>query len=96
MELVDHFGWDTLHSLIRINCFASKPSIKSSLKFLRRMPWAREQVETLFCAYKDGGTEESYRQALKQLGIQQKGKRDAYSDSQQPKKQGIDPWAKSR
>lgn len=47
-ELVDHFGWDELASRIRIRCFSSQPSVSSSLKFLRRTPWAREQVESLY------------------------------------------------
>ncbi|HWV18354.1 MAG TPA: VF530 family protein [Rhodocyclaceae bacterium] len=47
-ELVDHYGWDALARRIDINCFKSDPSVKSSLKFLRRTPWAREQVEQLY------------------------------------------------
>ncbi|MBX9850058.1 MAG: VF530 family protein [Rhodocyclaceae bacterium] len=47
-ELVDHYGWDALARKININCFKSDPSIKSSLKFLRKTPWAREQVEQLY------------------------------------------------
>ena len=47
-ELVDHFGWGELATRIRIRCFSSEPSIGSSLKFLRRTPWAREQVESLY------------------------------------------------
>ena len=47
-RLVAHFGWEELGKRIRINCFASDPSIKSSLKFLRRTPWAREKVEGLY------------------------------------------------
>ena len=47
-RLVDHYGWDTLAHRININCFKSDPSVKSSLKFLRRTPWAREQVEQLY------------------------------------------------
>ena len=47
-RLVDHYGWDGLGRRIDINCFQSEPSIKSSLKFLRRTPWARKQVEDLF------------------------------------------------
>lgn len=46
--LVDEYGWDELGELIDINCFQSNPSIKSSLKFLRRMPWARTKVENLY------------------------------------------------
>ena len=47
-KLVDHYGWEALASRISINCFKSDPSIKSSLKFLRKTPWAREKVESLF------------------------------------------------
>lgn len=46
--LVAHFGWEKLGKLININCFKSDPSVKSSLKFLRRTPWARKEVEDLY------------------------------------------------
>lgn len=46
--LVAKYGWEELGSRIRINCFVSDPSIKSSLTFLRRTPWARKKVETLY------------------------------------------------
>lgn len=49
-QLVAHYGWGGLAERIRINCFSSDPSIKSSLKFLRRTPWARKQVEDLYLA----------------------------------------------
>ncbi len=47
-KLVDHYGWDTLYQQISINCFHNEPSIKSSLKFLRRTQWARDKVEALY------------------------------------------------
>ncbi|WP_211343609.1 VF530 family DNA-binding protein [Neptunomonas concharum] len=47
-ELEARYGWDELGSLINIRCFTSDPSIKSSLKFLRKTPWAREKVEQLY------------------------------------------------
>jgi uncharacterized protein (DUF2132 family) len=47
-ELVDRYGWAELAKRIPINCFRNDPSIKSSLAFLRRTAWAREQVETLY------------------------------------------------
>ena len=47
-ELVDHYGWPELGNRIRINCFISNPSIKSSLTFLRKTPWARQKVEALY------------------------------------------------
>jgi uncharacterized protein (DUF2132 family) len=50
--LVDHYGWPELARRIDINCFKTDPSVKSSLKFLRRTPWAREKTEALFVATK--------------------------------------------
>ena len=47
-RLVDHYGWDGLAQRIDINCFMSDPSVKSSLKFLRKTPWARKKVEELY------------------------------------------------
>jgi uncharacterized protein (DUF2132 family) len=47
-QLVAYYGWDELGQCIDIRCFNSDPSIKSSLKFLRRTPWARKKVEALF------------------------------------------------
>ncbi|WP_026462867.1 VF530 family protein [Adhaeribacter aquaticus] len=46
--LVDKFGWQELARQIKINCFISNPSIKSSLTFLRKTPWARKKVEDLY------------------------------------------------
>lgn len=46
--LVDHFGWDELGRIIDIRCFNFDPSISSSLKFLRKTPWARKKVEELY------------------------------------------------
>ena len=47
-QLVAHYGFDTLGELIKIKCFTDKPSIKSSLTFLRKTDWARKQVEDLY------------------------------------------------
>lgn len=49
-ELVNHFGWEDLGQIIKINCFTSNPSVGSSLKFLRKTPWARKKVEDLYCS----------------------------------------------
>ena len=49
-SLVEHYGWDQLGILIDIRCFNNDPSVKSSLKFLRRTPWARKKVERLYIA----------------------------------------------
>ncbi len=48
VQLVDELGWEEMARRIDINCFKSDPSIKSSLKFLRKTPWARTKVEELF------------------------------------------------
>ena len=47
-QLVAHYGWAELGRQIKISCFNIDPSIASSLKFLRRTPWARERVESLY------------------------------------------------
>jgi uncharacterized protein (DUF2132 family) len=47
-RLVDRLGWDDMSDRIRIRCFANDPSIGSSLKFLRKTPWARRKVEDLY------------------------------------------------
>ena len=47
-RLVDRYGWDGLAQRININCFKSDPSVKSSLKFLRKTQWARDKVESLY------------------------------------------------
>jgi uncharacterized protein (DUF2132 family) len=47
-QLVEKHGWEALGKLINIKCFTSNPSINSSLKFLRKTPWARQKVENLF------------------------------------------------
>ena len=47
-DLVEHYGWEELGQTINIKCFTHEPSIKSSLKFLRKTPWAREKVEDLY------------------------------------------------
>lgn len=49
-ELVAQYGWDGLATRIDVRCFKNDPSVKSSLTFLRKTPWAREQVEALFVA----------------------------------------------
>ena len=47
-RLVEQYGWEELGKRIVIKCFTNDPSIKSSLKFLRRTPWARKKVEDLY------------------------------------------------
>jgi len=49
-QLAEYYGWEELGKRINIRCFQADPSVKSSLKFLRKTPWAREKVEQLFIA----------------------------------------------
>jgi uncharacterized protein (DUF2132 family) len=57
-ELVAHYGWSVLGQQIRIKCFLEKPTINSSLTFLRKTPWARKKVENYYVwtFYKRDGT----------------------------------------
>ncbi len=54
-SLVDYCGWDDLGKHININCFKNDPSINSSLKFLRKTPWARQKVEDFYLFLKRMG-----------------------------------------
>ncbi|TXD81775.1 DUF2132 domain-containing protein [Subsaximicrobium wynnwilliamsii] len=47
-ELQAHYGWEYMGTIVKINCFKSNPTVKSSLKFLRRTPWARTKVEQMY------------------------------------------------
>ncbi len=47
-DLIDYYGFDQLYYHVRINCFANNPTLKSSLNFLRKTPWARKKVEDLY------------------------------------------------
>ncbi|WP_050986247.1 VF530 family protein [Schlesneria paludicola] len=50
-QLVEQYGWETLSQSIPVRCFTYHPSLKSSLHFLRRTPWARAKVESLYLHY---------------------------------------------
>lgn len=54
-SLVEQYGWDELGKRIKIHCFNSDPSVKSSLKFLRKTPWARKKVEDFYIAANKSG-----------------------------------------
>lgn len=51
-QLEKYYGWEELGRTIKIRCFTHDPSIKSSLQFLRKTPWARSKVEALYLKYK--------------------------------------------
>ena len=50
-RLVDHYGWEALAKVVDINCFKNNPSIRSSLTFLRRTPWALKQLESFYLSH---------------------------------------------
>jgi uncharacterized protein (DUF2132 family) len=52
-QLVDQFGWEQMGLAINLNCFNSNPDMQSSLKFLRRTPWARKKVEAFFLEHRN-------------------------------------------
>ena len=58
-ELVKRYGWEILDREVPINCFHNDPSVSSSLKFLRRTPWARAKVEKLYLRHLAGDVSES-------------------------------------
>jgi len=60
-QLVERYGWDELGTRIPIKCFTDNPSLKSSLKFLRRTPWARKKVEDLYLASQKGNGSRSQK-----------------------------------
>ena len=60
-ELVEAYGWEGLGSRININCFNSDPSIKSSLKFLRRTQWARDKVEALYLEFLENPSNKDHK-----------------------------------
>jgi len=57
-QLLEYYGWEELSNRIRINCFYENPSINSSLKFLRKTPWARTKVEELYIDFKKANPSE--------------------------------------
>ena len=54
-QLVEEIGWQEMGRRVRVNCFLDKPTINSSLKLLRRTPWAREQVEEMYLDFHPEG-----------------------------------------
>jgi uncharacterized protein (DUF2132 family) len=58
-QLEEHYGWEKMGQIIDILCFNNDPSIKSSLQFLRRTPWARTKVEALYLRYRRNALKKS-------------------------------------
>lgn len=62
-RLVERYGWEELGERIRIKCFTNDPSVTSSLKFLRRTPWARQKVEALYLqGLEESGQSDAHRE----------------------------------
>jgi uncharacterized protein (DUF2132 family) len=98
-QLVDEFGWEILSDMVRINCFRSNPSIRSSLTFLRRTPWARSEVEGIFIAFKQGKTLSEIKAGLRQKNSRPANNKSGRKPAQQQQnrnKPGGDPWAAAR
>jgi uncharacterized protein (DUF2132 family) len=70
-RLSDHYGWKNLGMKIALNCFKKDPSIKSSLTFLRKTPWARKKVETLYLRtrFSPEGKTEGKRRKSKRIKV---------------------------
>lgn len=81
-ELVGHFGWEELGDRIAINCFNHEPSIKSSLKFLRKTPWARDKVEGLYLWHKRNEERKERKRAKKSPHPQEEPDGLAEADNQ--------------
>ena len=99
-QLVDEFGWQTLSDMVRINCFRSNPSIRSSLTFLRRTPWARSEVEGIYIAFKQGKSLSDIKAELRQKNRRpgnnnSAGQKPAQQQQKRNKPAG-DPWAAAR
>jgi uncharacterized protein (DUF2132 family) len=60
-HLVEHHGWEELGQIINIRCLTNDPSIKSSLQFLRKTPWARTKVEDLYLKYSRSVLKKTHR-----------------------------------
>jgi uncharacterized protein (DUF2132 family) len=66
-ELITFYGFKTLALYVDINCFKTNPSLKSSLTFLRRTPWARTKIETLYVNFANSDDYLKYQENLKKL-----------------------------
>lgn len=95
-ELQESFGWDGLSERININCFKSNPSIKSSLTFLRRTPWAREKLENLYL--KANGHKPRFNPSVNRQLMGETVKQSPKSDllSKEPLKPYENPWLKNK
>ncbi len=97
IELHAELGWEGLGECININCFTKDPSIKSSLTFLRRTPWARNKVETLYLKTKGIETRHAPTTVPEQSASEQTTPKQTSSKREETKrgKSSVDnPWGK--
>ena len=94
-ELQESIGWEGLSEKININCFKSNPSIKSSLTFLRRTPWARDKLENLYL--KSHGHKPRFKSSIER---QSKAEDTQSSKSdpigKKPSEPYVNPWLKNK
>lgn len=94
-ELQKTLGWQGLSEQININCFKSDPSIKSSLTFLRRTPWAREKVEQLYVDVIVNGVTPTVKKKRNPSAFVSARKNGDSEGAARPSKPPINPWLKS-
>ncbi|MBB1488277.1 VF530 family protein [Oceanospirillum sp. D5] len=88
-ELVEELGWRELAEQVPVNCFKSNPSVKSSLKFLRKTPWARQKVESLYLRMKGFSSNKRATKTPRALDAEQSRERHSEprkSRNNQPRK----------
>ncbi len=95
-ELVAEYDWSGLHQKIAVNCFKSDPSIKSSLKFLRKTPWARQKVESLYLKMKGHSADKRATKTEAQLVAEVKKSIRQNKDSAGAKNATDGIWAAAR
>ena len=95
-RLVEHYGWDEMARRIRINCFSKDPSIKSSLKFLRKTQWARNKVEDLYVAtFSEPGTRVNRPDSEPKAETNVSGAATKAAGRSRPASTSPSPWANS-
>ncbi len=83
ISLSDYYGWEGLGGRIEVRCFNEDPSVKSSLKFLRRTPWARKKVEELFVyTLQKYGTEEEPNETSDEESAEESSEGDVAESSE--------------
>lgn len=88
-ELVDNYGWEYLAEQVEVRCFMFDPSIKSSLKFLRKTQWARDKIEAIYLSMLDGQVDNKVANKVRSKV------RNEVAPSAESQAEIEDPWAQS-